>query len=339
MNIQDIYRLGIEMGINADLRGAARVKKIIRRTNEKYNDLPAKQKARFDKERLTNPYSDARVFIDHKRDVKKVLAGIDIGPVEVMMARELGCDLVIGHHPFGSALADLHDVMHLQAEVLAQYGVPINIAESLIKERISEVARGLSPVNHYRVVDAAGLFNMGLMCMHTPTDNLVATFLDEVLRKAKPEYVGDIMDTLETIPEYQKAIEQKMGPKILVGNRDGSIGKMVLTEITGGTEGAVGIYEKMAMAGIGTIVGMHMDESRKKEAQKHHLNVVIAGHMSSDSLGMNLFLDELERRGVEIVACSGLTRVSRVKRRISVKPSIKKSVKKVAAKPAKKKKR
>jgi len=39
--------------------------------------------------------------------------------------------------------------------------------------------------------------------------------------------------------------------------------------------------------------------------------VVIAGHMSSDSLGVNLFLDQLEKQGIEIVFCSGLIRVSR----------------------------
>jgi len=34
--------------------------------------------------------------------------------------------------------------------------------------------------------------------------------------------------------------------------------------------------------------------------------------MSSDSLGMNLFIDQLARQGIEVVACSGFTRFSRV---------------------------
>jgi hypothetical protein len=38
---------------------------------------------------------------------------------------------------------------------------------------------------------------------------------------------------------------------------------------------------------------------------------VVAGHMSSDSIGMNLILDKFEAKGVEIVAASGLIRVSR----------------------------
>ncbi len=313
MNIHQIYELAIKLGIENDLRGPAQVKKILARRKKKYEEMSGKAKARFDKESLTNPFSDTRVFVDPKREIKKVMAGIDIGPAEILVAKELGVDLVIAHHPIGKALADLHDVMHLQAEVLAGYGVPINIAESLTKEWISEVARGISPINHYRGVDTAELFNIGLMCTHTPTDNLVASFLDKRFKKSKPEYVGEVVDELERIPEYQKAITQKSGPKIFVGHPDNYVGKLVLTEITGGTEGAVGIYEKMAQAGIGTIVGMHMGEDRKKEAEKNHVNVVIAGHMSSDSLGMNIFLDELERRGIEIIPCSGLIRVSRVK--------------------------
>ncbi|HLC89864.1 MAG TPA: Nif3-like dinuclear metal center hexameric protein, partial [Patescibacteria group bacterium] len=164
MNIHQIYDLAVKMGVENDLRGPAQVKKILARRKKKYEEMTGKAKARFDKESLTNPFSDTRIFVDPKREIKKVMAGIDIGPAEILVAKELGVDLVIAHHPIGKALADLGDVMHLQAEVLAGYGVPINIAEALTKERISEVARGVSPVNTYRGVDTAELFNIGLMC-------------------------------------------------------------------------------------------------------------------------------------------------------------------------------
>jgi hypothetical protein len=47
--------------------------------------------------------------------------------------------------------------------------------------------------------------------------------------------------------------------------------------------------------------------------------VVIAGHMSSDSLGINQFLDELERHGVRTIATSGLIRVHRDDRGVVTK--------------------
>ncbi|OGY54995.1 MAG: NGG1p interacting factor NIF3 [Candidatus Buchananbacteria bacterium RIFCSPLOWO2_01_FULL_46_12] len=327
MNIQQIYELAVKLGIANDLRGIVKVKKLLVKAKEKYGQLSPEKKKEFDQEKLTNPYSDSRVFVDPGREIKKIMAGIDITPSELLLAKQLGVDLVIAHHPVGNALAGLHDVMHLQADVLAMYGVPINIAEALTQERISEVARGISAANHYRAVDAAELLDVGLMCTHTTTDNMVATFLSNLIKKNKPETVGEIVKVLKTVPEYQKAIIRKSGPHIISGQEDNSTGRIVVTEITGGTEGAVGIYEKMAQAGIGTIIGMHMTEERKSEAQKNHINVVIAGHMSSDSIGMNLFLDELEKRGIEIIPCSGLIRVSRVKRagkRVSRKVKIKK---------------
>jgi len=314
MNVQQIYDLAIKLGIQNDLRGETKVKKILKKYQEKYDKLGGERKKEFDQERLVNPYADSRILNDNKKEVKKVLVGIDIQPSEIMMAKELGCDTVIAHHPLGLALADLGDVMHLQAEVLAQYGVPINVAEALTKERISEVARGVSASNHYRTVDAAKLMGINLICLHTPCDNMAATFLEDIITKAKPETVGEIIATLKKVPEYQEAIRRKAGPKIFVGHEENSAGKIVVTEITGGTEGAVGIYEKMSQAGIGTVIGMHMDEERKREAQKHHINVVIAGHISSDSLGVNRFLDEVEKKGVQIIPCSGLIRINRQKK-------------------------
>jgi len=152
------------------------------------------------------------------------------------------------------------------------------------------------------------------MCVHTPADNLAASFLDKVIKKTKPETLREIIKMLKNIPEYQIATKDKAGPKIFVGSPSASAGRIALTEITGGTEGAKEIYQNMANVGIGTVIGMHMKEEHRAEAEKAHVNVIIAGHISSDSLGMNLFLDELEKRGIEIIPCSGLIRVKRIKK-------------------------
>jgi len=123
---------------------------------------------------MTNPYLDSRVhFAGGAKNIKRVMAGIDIDTSELMMSRYLSnhgkaVDLVIGHHPEGKALADLSDVMHLQADLLSLYGVPINIAEGLMKVRIGEVSRGVSASNHFKEVDAARLLEMEFYeCAHT----------------------------------------------------------------------------------------------------------------------------------------------------------------------------
>lgn len=313
MTTKEIYNLAVKMAIRADLRGEKGVEKILKRRKEKYEKLSEEKKEFFDKETLENPYSDSRLlYVAQDKEIKKVLVGIDIEPAEILLAKEIGgIDLIISHHPSGKGLANLADVMDLQCDVLNLYGVPINIAEGLMKERIDEVSRGVNAKNHQRTVDSAKLLGFNLMCLHTACDNLAAKFLKEKIENEEIERLEDLMNILKEIPEYQEAEKIGAGPKIFVGKPENRCGKIALTEITGGTEGSPKLYEKMAQAGIGTIVGMHVSEEHKKEAEMANLNVVIAGHISSDSIGVNLFLDELEKQGIEIIPCSGLIRVSR----------------------------
>jgi len=314
MTTQQIFDLAVKMGVKADLRGPEKVKKYLERAKKNYDELSAKLKEEFDKEKLTNPYSDTRVLVDlKKKNIKKIMVGVDMEGAELLLAEKQGVDLVIAHHPEGKALADLSSVMDLQAQVLADYGVPINIAESVIKPRIAEVARGVSPINHNRVVDMAKILGLDFICVHTPADNLGARFLVKIIKNKKPETVGEVVDMLKEIPEFKEAVKYNAGPKIFVGSPEASCGKITVTEFTGGTEGSKEIYEKMAQAGIGTVIGMHMGEEHRKEAEKYYINVVIAGHMASDSLGLNLFLDELEKKDVKIIPLSGLIRVKRKK--------------------------
>ena len=322
MTIKQVYDLAIKLGIQNDLRGANRVRANLKKLNEKYQKLSGEEKKEFDKESLINPYSDNRVYyVDPNKQVKIILTGIDIGTGEILLANELSkkkpIDLIISHHPIGSGLAGLHEVMELQVELYEMYGVPIHIAEGLIQPRMSEVSRSVSGANHNKSVDAAKLLDFPIMSTHTIADNMVATFLKKYLDKKKKqiEIVGDIINVLKEIPEYAVAVKMKAGPTIFAGSKERRVGKIALTEITGGTSGSKEVYGKLSNAGIGTIVGMHMHEQWKKEAEKAYMNVVIAGHMSSDSIGMNLFLDELEKRGVEIIPCSGLIRISRNKKK------------------------
>lgn len=315
MKIKEIYNLAIQMGIKADFRGGEGIKKFLENKRKQYEKMDEEEKEEFDKEALENPYLDSRIYhIAEDKEVKKVLVGVDIEPAEILMAKEIGdIDLIIGHHPIGKGLAHLADVMDLQCDVLNFYGVPINIAEGLMRERIEEVARGVNSKNHQRTVDAAKLLKMNLMNSHTPCDNLAAKFLKDLIEEKEPERIGDLIGLLKEVPEYKEAMKIGAGPKIFVGASENRCGKIALTEITGGSEGSPKLFGKMANAGIGTVIGMHISEEHKKQAEEANLNVVIAGHISSDSLGINLFLDELEKQGIEIIPCSGFTRISRAK--------------------------
>lgn len=250
--------------------------------------------------------------------VRKIMVGIDIEAPELLLAERIrqreGLDLVVGHHPEGRAFAGLHEVMRLQVDVLMQAGIKKCVAEEMLEERINEVERRIMPANHMRPVDVARLLDIPFICMHTPADNHVSSYLEKLFIRSKPKKVSDVLRLLNSIPEYQIAQQQlNSGPKVILGNPNRPAGKVHL-EMTGGTEGPKEVYDKLSKAGIRTIVCMHLSEEHFKKVKDANLNVVIAGHISSDTLGMNLLLDNLDAaagHSLEVISCSGFTRIKR----------------------------
>ncbi len=317
MKLKDIYQFAINWGITADPRGKDRVQKELETVKKDYKELKPEDKKYFDQERLKNPYADTRVLYgDAEMDVKRILVGIDIEIGEVLLAERLNdrgqkVDLIISHHPEGRALAGFYEVMHMQADILNKFGVPINVAEGILRERIKEVERRIMPVNHNRAVDVARLLDIPMMCIHTPADNGVTRYLQDTIERQAPDTVGQVLDLVFELPEYQHAAQNNAPPTILVGSKKNRCGK-VFVDMTGGTGGSKEAFEKLAKTDIGTVVGMHIGEDHYKEAEKNHINVIIAGHIASDNLGMNLMLDKLmQKEELEMVCCSGFKRVKR----------------------------
>lgn len=316
MKLREIHKLAVKMGIEKDPRGKEEIQRILAANREKYEKLPEKEKQFFDLESLENPFPDSRILVgDPETEVKSALVGIDMEVPEVLLAdrlREKGeaVDLIISHHPEGKGLVNLDKVMALQADEWYRHGVPINIGEALIGKRMQEIYRAFLPRNHERALDVARILGIPFMSMHTVADNQVHSYLNDLFQRRKPRTVGEVIDILLEIPEYQASARNQAGPVVIVGKKENRAGK-VMVDMTGGTEGPQEVLGKLAHAGVGTIVAMHYSEKHREEAEKQKINVIIAGHIVSDSLGMNLILDKLEEKGVRIIPISGLVRVSR----------------------------
>jgi putative NIF3 family GTP cyclohydrolase 1 type 2 len=123
--------------------------------------------------------------------------------------------------------------------------------------------------------------------------------------------VEDIISLLKEIPEYKIAVKDKAGPKIILGEAKHNAGK-ILVEMTGGTEGHKDIFDNYIQAGIGTVIAMHLSEEHFQKAKAKPLNIIIAGHIASDNIGLNLLLDKIQKNGkLEIIECSGFRRIER----------------------------
>jgi len=318
MKLKELYHLAIEIGIKNDLRPKEEIDRWLKEEKEKYEKLEEKEKEKFDLDRLFNPYSDSRILVgDPEANVRRVIAGIDMEVAEIILTYLLNrdkkekIDLIVAHHPEGRALAQLHRVMELQIDLLASFGVTMSVAEQLMEKRIGEVERRLLPVNHNRAVDVARLLNLPLICLHTPADNCVTKYLTEIFQQKAPSRLKDVIQILEDIPEYQNSKNNSVPPRIISGTENSRAGK-IYVDMTGGTEGSKELFEKQADAGISTLVGMHFSEEALEKAKKANLNVIVAGHIASDNLGLNLLFDQLEKEAgeqLEFISVSGFERI------------------------------
>ncbi len=241
-------------------------------------------------------------------NIKKVAFGVDIEVGELLLARQLGVDAVITHHPKGGLpMVEFHNVMANQIDRMVLAGVPINKAQKALRERVEQVSRAHHVANYDRVVSAAKLLGMPLITIHTPADILAETFvqncLDKNLKKINKPVVKDVISILGKLPEYNKTLAK---PVTRVGKEDDFAGRVFVT-MAGGTSGGEKVIRAYFEAGVGTLVVMHMpDDAIKAVKQQNIGNVVVAGHMASDSIGINLVIRSLQKHGLEVLRMSGV---------------------------------
>jgi len=275
-------------------------------------ELDPRKKARI------KAYEDTAILYGRPdTQVNDILVGIDIAPAEILLADKLrqtrALDLVMAHHPEGRARSIFFEVMDLQIDVLAKLGLPKEAVRRLVEARKWEVEKKLLSGNHSQTVDVARLLDMPFMCAHTPADNHAANFVQKLMNAKKPSRVEDIIDVLLEVPEYKQAKKEFNGPQVILGSPKRKAGK-VFVDMTGGTEGPRDVLGKFSKVGVRTLVGMHLSDTHFLKAKDSNLNVVIAGHISSDTLGLNLLLDRIEKdagKQFRCVECSGFRRIRR----------------------------
>lgn len=240
----------------------------------------------------------------------RVLFGIDIGTAELQLAQSLGCDGVIAHHPAGgSATRHFAEVLTRQIDFMVAHGVPAEAARTAAQPLISRSIMGGHSANADHVPSVARLLGMPLMNMHLPLDELgrqimVRTVDDHITSLNHAPRVQDAIDALMTLPEYQQADTQIMVP---VGAVDEPLGKLAVVH-GAGTNGGARIAQAFFDHGVGTVLYIHCagDEVARLRESGTAGNLIVAGHISSDLIGINRYVAAIEERGVAVVRMSGL---------------------------------
>ena len=255
---------------------------------------------------ITETPPDSGVIVEGK-NIKKVLFGVDMDTPELLLARELGYDCVVSHHPRVTNNEMNSILENRNIEKLYGLGVPKNRSQKLVQARVTELSYFAHVSNSRRSESAAKLLNMPFISMHNPADliseKVVQDFLDKKFEGNENVKVGDIVEALEEIAEYKNS-ERK--PVIRVGAKDSFAGK-IMVNMAGLTGPGATVLKEYFDAGVGTLVMMHIPEADAKVLKEQNIgNVIIAGHLSSDSIGINKIIREWEKYGIQTTIMSGV---------------------------------
>ncbi|MCG9480133.1 MAG: hypothetical protein K9H14_08025 [Actinomycetia bacterium] len=262
-------------------------------------------------------FPDCQVLNLPQAEVKTIYAGIDIGVGELLLIDKLrSCgqriDAVLSHHPLAKAAYLMAEVARIQEKNWVRCGVDKEVAGKLADKLIREANLEAGSANYLQVRDSARLLGLPLISLHTALDNLVQKFFIDLLADKENDSLEQVLEDIQSIEECRISSEDgvkpysagKADPKAKLGN--------CLVDMTGGLDPLSEIFEHLKEAGIDTMVGMHYGMENIKAMEESGMACLVCGHMAGDSIGINLFCDQLAARGIKVIAGSGLYRVERL---------------------------
>ncbi len=243
--------------------------------------------------------SDSAIYIEGK-NIKKILFGIDAGVPELLLAKQLQCDAMIAHHPQGdSAIIDYHKVFERHVEQMVEAGVPRKEAEQAVRRKRDALEVENHTRNYGHAVSVARLLKMPYMNIHAPLDEIGRRRMMKQVKLATDRNtnatVGDVVDALQKLPEFEKAQTEI---KIRLGRASNKAGKVVVSHAAG-TNGGYEVAKTYFKHGVSTLIYIHISSADLERLKADGAgNLIITGHIASDSIGINPFLAALEERGM-----------------------------------------
>ncbi len=307
MTVFEILREAIERGIEHDFRPRSEVLSYYWKET-----IESPGGGSFE-----NPYADTGVVYAANLDlpVRRIAAGIDVGQAEILSIHEWQEDMkkpvdcFVSHHPRGKILGSFPHILKTQIGNLEALGVSMKGMEHSYDKQFKEDQEEMRDMNIYRTKNTIELLGLNYISLHTPLDNMGARFVESWIAKSRAKTLEECEHALMEIPEYRMFFEESgIKPVSHVGKGSSPLGRCILSEFTGGEDGPIEIYQRMKKSGVSTIIVMHIDEKALRAARKVHLNVISAGHITSDAIGLNLFCDVLEKKGIEVVPIGGFIR-------------------------------
>jgi putative NIF3 family GTP cyclohydrolase 1 type 2 len=242
---------------------------------------------------------DSAVYVRGTK-IEKALFGIDAGVPELLLAKQLEYDAVIAHHPAGgTAITGFPQVFKRHVQQMIKAGVPTAEAERAVAKKLEQLEVEAHTRNYGHAVDIARLLKMPYMNIHTPLDEVGRRIMAEHVKYKtnRSSTVQDVVAALNGLEEFKNAITKI---KIAMGKPENLAGKVVVSH-GAGTNGGYEIAKTYFDHGVGTVIYIHVSPTDLEKLRAEKMgNFIVTGHIASDSVGINPFIEKLGRKGIQV---------------------------------------
>ncbi len=242
---------------------------------------------------------DSAIYVKGE-NIEKILFCIDAGVPELWLAKKLGYDAVIAHHPPGGiAAVNFHKVFKRHIQQMVDAGVPREEAEKAVKRKLEQLEVEAHTRNYAHAINVAELLQIPYMNIHTPLDEVGRKRMTEQIKSKISENskVQDVVSALNELTEFKNATTKI---KIRVGKPENPAGKVVVSH-GAGTNGGYEVAKTYFKHGIGTVIYIHISPvDLEKLKMENAGNLIVTGHIASDSVGINPLIHEMEKKSVSI---------------------------------------
>ncbi|MFW5911112.1 MAG: hypothetical protein ACOCSD_03180 [Halolamina sp.] len=240
-------------------------------------------------------------------ELETALVGIDLESPEIQLAEREGYDLVLAHHPpGGDPRVNFAPVLNKQVEFMTAHGVPQERAEEAASGVISRMKHAGHSANYRHNPSIAEHLDIPYMNVHLAPDELGRRrFRDVADGLTDDATVGEFADALREIPEIDEAITDV---ELRLGERNNDLGEVAIHHAAG-TNGGSDVASAYFDHGVDTVLYIHVGAGDTATLQEEYAdsekNLVVTGHIASDAIGMNEFVDALEAEGLDCDTVSG----------------------------------
>jgi putative NIF3 family GTP cyclohydrolase 1 type 2 len=268
--------------------------------------------------------ADSCVVFDTGRPLRRMLASINVTTGDLLLAKQMGCDGVLLHHPLaGSARREFHKVFDRFVELISAHGVPAWRAREAVADLRMRVRWSDHAADWDHLASAAELIDISLVNVHLPADELGRRAMVDALAGLDADAtLGDAAEALRaSLPELAHPSNEicflpddparRAGP-IAVLHAGGTNGGAPVAECLFKHTGPDADSENRASESVGTVLYIHIsgDAARTLEARAQEGkpgSLIITGHLASDAIGMNILMDALRREHhMEVIPHGGL---------------------------------